>query len=346
VPAEIILIASWLEVEHVDRMRAAAPWADVIYEPDLLRPPRYAADHTGEAGERSPADEARWRALLARATILFDFDRTNREALPELAPNVRWLQATSSGIGQFVDRMDYATRMPETVFTTASGVHARPLAEFAFMCMLGHVRGLLPIVNAQREKRWERFAGSDLEGRTVVVVGYGSIGQEIGRVASTFGVTVLGIRRRPGGTDPTSVHADELHGPGALADLLPRADFLVLAAPHTAETERMIGAAELAALPPGAAIVNVGRGSLVDEPALIASLESGHLGAAYLDVFADEPLPLESPLWSMPNVLVSPHSASTSDRENRRITELFCDNLRRWHEGDELRNRLDVTRLY
>ncbi len=345
-PTEVILIASWLEVEYVDRIRAAAPWAELVHEPSLLRPPRYPADHTGEAGERSSTDEARWRALLARATILFDFDRTNREALPELAPNVRWIQATSSGIGQFVDRMDYPTRMPDTVFTTASGVHARPLAEFAFMCMLGHVRGLLPIVNAQSEKRWERFAGSDLEGRTVVVVGYGSIGQEIGRLASAFGVTVLGVRRRPDDTDPTAIHADELHGPDALADLLPRADFLVLAAPHTTETERMIGPAELAELPRGAAVVNVARGSLVDEPALITSLQSGHLGAAYLDVFADEPLPTESPLWSMPNVFVSPHSGSTSDRENRRIADLFCENLQRWHAGEELLNRLDVVQLY
>ncbi len=99
-------------------------------------------------------------------------------------------------------------------------------------------------------------------------------------------------------------------------------------------------------MPPGSALVNVGRGSLVDEPALMASIEDGHLGGAYLDVFAKEPLPLESPLWSMPNVYVSPHSGSTSDRENGRITELFCENLERWRAGRELLNRLDVVRLY
>lgn len=343
---EVIVIASWLEEELVERVRNAAPWAEVAHEPSLLRPPRYAADHTGEAVERSEADEQRWRALLRRATILFDFDRTNREALPELAPNVRWLQATSSGIGQFVHRMEYARRMPETVFTTASGVHARPLAEFALMSMLGHVRGLLPTVHAQGEKRWKRFAGSDLEGRTVVVVGYGSIGQEIGRIAKVFGVTVLGIRRRTEGVAPESVYADELGSPSEVMNLLPRADFLVLAAPHTAETENMIGAEQLGALPQGAAIINVGRGSLIDEPALVAALASGHIGGAYLDVFAEEPLPQESPLWSMPNVLVSPHSGSTSDRENRRIVDLFCENLRRWRAGGELLNQLDVVQLY
>ena len=343
---EVILIASWLENEHVDRIREAAPWAEVVHEPSLLPPPRYAADHTGIAIERTAEQERRWRAHLARATILFDFDKTHSEDLPELARSVRWIQATSAGIGQFVHRLDYMSRMPNTTFTTASGVHARPLAEFALMCMLGHVRGLLPTVRAQRDRRWERFAGTDLEGRTVLVVGYGSIGREVGRMARAFGVCVLGIRRNPENVNPGSVHADELHGPAALPELLPRADFLVLAAPHTEETERMIGARQLAALPRGAALVNVGRGSLVDEPALVASLEEGHLGGAYLDVFSQEPLPPESPLWSMPNVLVSPHSASTSDRENGRITDLFCDNLRRWRAGDSLRNQLDTLRLY
>ncbi|MHC4925039.1 MAG: D-2-hydroxyacid dehydrogenase, partial [Planctomycetota bacterium] len=219
-------------------------------------------------------------------------------------------------------------------------------AEFALMCMLAHVRGMLHTVHAQRDKHWERFAGTDLEGRTVLVVGYGSLGQEVGRMAGAFGLNVIGVRRSPDGTDPAAVHADELHGQADLADVLPRADFLVLAAPHTPETEGMIGAAELAALPAGAAIVNIGRGDLVDEPALVASLESGHIGGAYLDVFADEPLPVESPLWDMPNVLVSPHSGSTSDRENSRLTDIFCDNLARYREGRPLRNVLDPQRLY
>ena len=259
---------------------------------------------------------------------------------------MRWIQATSAGIGQFVRRNGYAERMPDTVFTTASGVHARPLAEFAALSMMAHARRLLHTLEAQRARRWERFAGSDLEGRTVLVVGYGSIGRELGRFCQAFGMTVLGVRRDPGGTDPASVHADELHAPAELPALWPRADYLVLAAPHTDETEGMLDAAALAALPEGAVVINVGRGALVDEPALVAALESGRLGGAYLDVFAEEPLPEESPLWGMPNVLVSPHSASTSDRENRRIVELFCENLRRWRAGEALLNVLDPHRLY
>ena len=344
--ADVILIASWLEPEHVARIRRAHPEAQVIHEPELLRPPRYAADHKGRDVTRTDDEELRWRAHLARATILFDFDQTHLEDLPEVAPRVRWIQATSAGIGQFVRRHRYSERMPGAVFTTASGVHARPLAEFVLLCMLGHVRGLLPTVHAQRERHWERFAGTDLEGRTVLVVGYGKIGETVGRMATAFGMEVLGVRRHPEGIDAAAVHAHELHPPAALPQLLPRADFLVLAAPHTDETERMVGAPELAALPPGAAVINIGRGALLDEDALLDAVASGHLGGAYLDVFETEPLPSASPLWGLPNVLVSPHSGSTSDRENARITDLFCENLARWRAGRPLLNVLDVARLY
>jgi phosphoglycerate dehydrogenase-like enzyme len=346
VPQDTLLITSWLETEHVDRIREAAPGMNVLHHPELLRPPRYAADHKGQDRTRTAAEEARWQALLGRATILFDFDMTHLQDLPELAPRVRWVQATSAGIGHFVRRNDYARRMPDTVFTTASGVHARPLAEFSLMCMLAHVRGFLPTLHAQRRRHWERFAGTDLEGRTVLVVGYGKIGREVGRMAQAFGMTVVGVRSRADGTHPASVSAHELHTTEALPTLLPRADFLVLAAPHTDETEGLIGAAGLAALPEGAVLVNIGRGALVDEPALVDALASGHLGGAYLDVFEEEPLPADSRLWDMPNVLVSPHSGSTSDRENARITDLFCENLHRWQAGAALLNVLDVERLY
>lgn len=343
---DTILICSWLEPDLVDRIREAADGIPVIHEPALLRPPRYPADHFGAPRERTPEQQARWRAHLARATILFDFDATHRDDLPERAPHVRWIQATSAGIGQFVKRNRYAERMPDTVFTTASGVHARPLAEFAALSILGHARKLLHTVRAQRERRWERFAGTDLEGRTVVIVGHGAIGRETGRICRALGLRVVGVKRNPDGVDPASVHADELYGPDALPGLWPRAEFLVLAAPHTDETAALLDAEALAALPEGAVVVNVGRGALIDEPALVSALESGHLGGAYLDVFAEEPLPEASPLWAMDSVLVSPHSASTSDRENARITDLFCDNLGRWRRGETLRNVLDPVRAY
>lgn len=341
-----VLIASYLEARHVDRIRHIDGRLRVLYEPDLLRPPRYPADHTGAPAERTPQAETRWRELLRAAHIMFDFDQTHREDLPEVAPNVRWIQATSAGIGQFVKGMRYPERMPNTVFTTASGVHAQPLAEFCVMGMVVFTKGLLRMVRDQQRKHWERFAGTDLAGRTLLVVGAGAIGRAVARAAKALGMVVLGVKRQVAGVDPASLHLDELHPPTALHDLLPRAEHVVLAAPHTPQTEGMLGAAELALLPPGAVVINVGRGALVDEAALVDALRDGRLGGACLDVFAREPLPAESPLWELPNVLVSPHSGSTSDRENERLTDLFRTNLQRFLAGRPLLNVLDTDALY
>ena len=336
-----VLIASYLEPEHVARIRAVDARLDVIYEPDLLAPPRYPADHTGGPFARTPEQEARWRDLLAQADILFDFDPTHRADLPDLAPRARWLQATSAGIGQFVKNQGYDTRMPHTVFTTASGVHARPLAEFCLMAMIMHAKAAPRLRRDQQRHHWERYAGTDLAGRTLAVVGLGHVGAEVARIARALEMRVIGTNVQP---NPEAV--DVFYGPDRLHEMLPQAEYLVLAVPHTPATERMIGARELALLPEGAFLINIARGAVVDEPALIEALRTGHLGGAALDVFAGEPLPPDSPLWDMPNVLVSPHSASTSDRENTRITDLFCDNLRRYLAGQPLRNVLDIQRLY
>jgi phosphoglycerate dehydrogenase-like enzyme len=242
--------------------------------------------------------------------------------------------------------MAYDTRMPDTRFTTASGVHARPLAEFCAMAMLMFSRNLWQMQRLQAERRWERFGATDLAGRTLGVIGLGRIGAEVARLGKALGMSVLGVKRSAAGADAAALGCDELVGPDGLAGVLARSEFLVIVTPHTAETERMLGAAEIALLPRGAVLINIGRGSVLDEAALVAALQDGRLGGAALDVFEAEPLPPESPLWAMPNVLVSPHSASTSDRENARITELFCDNLRRYLAGEPLRNVLNLATLY
>lgn len=339
----IVLIASWLEPEHVERIRRVDNRLDVRHVPELLAPPRYAADHRGAPVTRTPEQESRWRELLADAEVLFDFDRTNARELPVLAPNVRWIQATSAGIGDYVRRMGYAESMPHTTFTTASGVHARPLAEFCIMVMLAVHKRLLPTLADQRRRHWDRFASGELDGQTVVIVGVGRVGKEIARLAQAFGMRVVGVKRRTAGVVPADLHLDALYGPSDLHRALREAHDLVLIAPHTRETEHMIGARELAMLPARAVFINIGRGALVDEPALVDALRSGHLGGAGLDVFEQEPLPAESPLWDMDNVIVYPHSASTSFRENERITDLFCDNLRRYLDGQPLRNVLDTS---
>ena len=335
-----VVIASYLEPDLVERIRRIDPRLDIIYEPELLGTPRYAADHHPPAN-RTPEQEAHWQALLGQADIIFDFDTSHREDLPDLVPNVRWIQSTSAGIGQLVAAHNYHTRLPHTIFTTASGVHAQPLAEFCIMAMLMFNKGLLRMLEDKEQRRWERYAGTDLAGSTLGIIGVGRVGSEVARISAAFGMHVLGVN-----ADPTPAPLEHLYAPAELHKLLPLCDYLVVATPHTPATEHMLGANEFAALPAGAVFINIGRGPVVDEPALVAALASGHLRAAALDVFEIEPLPTESPLWEMPNVLISPHSASTSDNENARIVDIFCDNLQRFLAGKPLRNVLDPVRMY
>src|SRR5262249_9990185 len=231
-PNYTLLIASYLEPEHVARIQAVSPRLHVIYEPDLLAPPRYHADHYNMI-VRTPEQEARWRELLGQAEIIFDFDYTHREDLPDLAPKLRWLQASSAGIGQFIRRAGYDRRLQNTVFTTGSGVHARPLADFCLMAMLFFAKGLDRIIDNQRHKRWERYAGSELGGRTLGIVGVGKIGAEVARMGQLLGMTVLGVKRTVAGVDPAALHLHELYGPDDLHQVLRRAEYLVLIAPHT-----------------------------------------------------------------------------------------------------------------
>ena len=345
-PPVRIVIASYLEPHHVDRIRAVSPRIEVVYEPHLLPRPRYAADHVGQALERPEEDERRWVSLLAEAEVLFDFDRTHLEDLPARAPSLSWIQATSAGIGQLVARHRYVERMPETVFTTASGVHAIPLAEYTLMSILMFRRQVPEMLADQRERRWQRFASTDLTGRSLAVVGTGSIGQAVARLASALGMRTTGVKRTVAGVEPASLHLEALYTSDELHAALRDAEHLVLSAPHTPETEGLIGAAELALLAPGAIVVNVARGALIDESALIDALESGHVGGAALDVFQEEPLSPDSLFWTMPNVLVCSHSAGTSDRENERITDIFCENLLRYLAGERLLNVLDKDRMY
>ena len=341
-----ILIASYLEVEHVETIRTVDKRLIVHYEPELLRPPRYPADHNGSPTTRTEDEELRWQTLLNRAEILFDFDQTHLTDLPDLAPNVRWIQATSAGIGQMVKRLEYDTRMPETIFTTASGIHSQPLAEFCIMSMLMYSRGLTRMLKMQSQKHWERYAGTDLVDRTVTIIGMGNIGQRVTEIAKSFGMHVIGIKRTVSDIDLTGMQADQILPVNKLQDALKQADYLILCMPHTPETEYMIGETELNLLPKGAILINIARGTVVDELAMIKSLDQGHLGGAALDVFQTEPLPKHSPLWNMPNVLISPHSGSTSERENSRLTDLFCHNLRQYLDDNPLLNVLDTNLLY
>jgi phosphoglycerate dehydrogenase-like enzyme len=336
-----VLIASYLEPELVAQIAETVSEVEVVYRTDLLGQPRYIADHTA-AVERSAEQEAEWQTLLREADILFDFDHSHPSDLPELAPNLKWIQATSAGIGQFVKRMGYA-EATNWIFTTASGVHARPLAEFALMAMLMFAKDYPYLARSKADHYWKRYCASELSSKTVGIIGLGKIGREVARLAKAFELRVVGNRRNPG--NPVD-HVDRLFGPQDLASLLSELDFLVLACPHTPETDKLIGAPELALLPAGVVLINISRGTVVDQAALIDALASGHLAGAALDVFDPEPLPGDSPLWAMPNVIISPHSASTAHTENNKLVDLFCTNLKRFLAGEPMLNVLDTELLY
>ncbi|MFL5925360.1 MAG: D-2-hydroxyacid dehydrogenase [Gaiellaceae bacterium] len=333
-----LVVTSPLEADLVEQIRRVDERLAVVYPEELLAAPRYPSDHPF-----APADE-RWERLLDEAEILFDFGPL--ELAPTLASRkqLRWIQGTSAGVGRLVERVGLLDS--DVVITTASGVHARPLAEFVLLAMLMFGKNTLHLTRQQREHRWERHADEEVRGKVVCVVGLGKIGREIARLARALDARVVGVVRETGGRTAEELGIDEVVDADALDDVLPRADFVVLATPHTYETHRLLDARRLALLRSSAVLVNVARGDVVDEPALVDALRAGRLRGAALDVFEQEPLPPESPLWDLPNVFVSPHSASTVAAENGRIVELFCRNLRAYLDGAPMANVLDKALLY
>lgn len=254
------------------------------------------------------------------------------------APRLQWLQVFNAG----VDHPIYAEMLRRGVrLTTSAGSTAVPIAQTAIAGLLMLARNFPRWLTAQRERRWDPMRPPDfprdLVGQTAVVLGLGSIGSEIARLAQALGLKVIGIRRSPQRAgDPV----DELHPPQKLAELLPRADWLIVASPLTAETRGLLDAGMLARLPPGAHIINIARGEIIDETAMVAALRERRLGGAYLDVFGTEPLPVESPLWDLPNVLVSPHNSAAAAGNDERVYRMFIDNLECWHRGLALSNEV------
>lgn len=343
-------ITSPLEPEHVERMRAVAPdRVTIVYEPDLLPPTRYVADHDGPADFRlSPEQQARFEAHVAAADILWDFPRNAPPdgKLLEMAPRLRWVQTTSAGVGQLVKRL--GLQESDLLVTTASGVHAEPLAEFTFMALLMHVKRLARLQADQKAHRWERFCSDELTGKTLAIIGTGRIGRQVAHVGRAFGMRVIGMARTVSPERAAELGVERLYTRAELPELLAQADAVVLACPHTPETENMIDRAAFAAMKDGVMLVNIARGHVVDEDAMLDALMSGKIAFAALDVFRTEPLPPDSPFWDLPNVLINPHSASTAYSENQKITDIFCHNLECFLDGrfSEMRNVLDKARMY
>jgi phosphoglycerate dehydrogenase-like enzyme len=343
-----VAIVTPLESELVEQIRGSGEHIEVLYEPDLLPPTRYPGDHGGVTGfTRGAGGERQWRHTLERAEVFFGLPGDSGAGLAAAVrsnPDLRWVQATVAGAGQ---QLHAAALTPEELervtVTTASGVHAGPMAEFCILGLLYFARGVPRLQADQRAHRWDQYPVAELSGDTLVILGLGAIGAEVARMAKAFGMRTIGINRR-GQSDSPDV--DAVHSSDSLLGLLPQADAVVVTLPLTDETRGMLGAEALRSMAPGAVLVNVGRGAVIDEQALFDALREGRLSGAALDVFATEPLPVESPLWDLPNVLISPHTAALSVRENGRIVDLFIENLRRYRRGEPLLNRVDPRLFY
>ena len=301
---------------------------------------RYPQVHFDIPGSRAEAD-----ALLPEADVVLGFAvRPDNFAM---ARRLRWIHATAAGVRGvlFPALID-----SEVVVTNARGLHARSMAEHAIGVMLAFVRKLHWSRDAQRARRWDAVpqekeapAFGQLAGATLGLVGFGHVGSGIAELARALGMRVIAIRRHPA-TSPEPAH--EQWGTERLHDLLAQSDWVVLCTPATSETQGLIGASELACMPPHARLINLGRGALVDEPALIEALAAGRIAGASLDVFAEEPLCAASPLWDMREVILTPHVSGFGPRYWERALEQFETNLRLHLSGEPLVNVVDKQAGY
>ncbi|MGP5641331.1 D-2-hydroxyacid dehydrogenase [Brachybacterium tyrofermentans] len=343
-----VVIAVDLPEELCQQIAEAEPRVEVVRDHTLYRPRRGPADWAGDPDRvRTPEEQAAYDALVDSADVLFSLPDVDPSALRRTAeanPRLRWVQAMAAGGGAQVRAaaLDPAALERITVTTTA-GVHGRPLAEFALFGVLAGAKTLPLLTARQQAHEWsDRWEMRQLDEMTVLIVGLGGIGRACAGLFSAAGAHVLGTTRSGEPVDGV----DELVPVDQLPAAAARADAIVVTLPGTAATEGLIGSEVLGAVRPGTILANVGRGTVVDEDALLAALEDGRIGFAALDVFATEPLPSTSPLWDHPRVLVSPHTAALSSREEERIVRLFLENLGRFLDGAELRNVVDTVEFY
>ena len=341
-----VVITSYFEEEYVRRIREMDERLHVLYREDLVPPPRWPGDHAGPEGwGRTPENEEEFLMMLGEAEVLYDFPSGHVENLVEVAPRLRWVQGSMAGAGEVAKRADLGDT--DVVVTTASGIYSGPLAEFVLMAMLQHAKGLDHLRNDKAGKVWRQGEVGTLENKTLCVVGMGSIGRAIAGRARPFGMRVVGVKRTVREDDEAREYADELYPTAGLRTALGEADYIAVTLPGTPETRRLLDAEAIAATRQGAYFVNVGRGVVVEEAALVEALQGGHLSGAALDVFEVEPLPEESPLWELDNVIISAHTTDVvPDLINAAQTDLFCENLRRYLAGEELVNVLDKRLLY
>jgi len=325
--------------EQLNQLRAVSPQVRVAQQAC------HNADEVATALTSHPATEVLYTFHLPRQALV-------------LAPRLRWIQLHSAGADHLLDHPILHTSV---AITTTSGIHATPIAEYVFASILAHRWQVPRWTHCQRERewpagRWNLYARPELRGSTLGIVGYGSIGREVGRLGRAFGMRVFALRRSAGRAeegyavdytgDLEGAIPDRFYPPEALHEMLAECDYAVIALPLTSATFHVIGEAELRVMKPSAYLVNIARGAIVDEAALIRALQEGWIGGGGLDVFEQEPLPTASPLWDLDHVLISPHVAGFSPRYDERAAALFAQNLARYLAGELLLNLVDKARGY
>lgn len=299
---------------------------------DLFR-----AERSGDSVAKAELD-----ARLAEVEVIYGL-RFPRDVIAR-APRLKWMQTMSAGVNWHLDNIAGLRESP-VILTSVSGIHATPISEFVFELMLMFVKQAPLCFQQKQSKQWQRYTPTVLRFKTVGIVGLGNIGREIARLAKAFGMKVMATRRSAKRVTRAR-YVDTVFPRQQLGELLSGSDFVVIALPLTSETNRLIGEKELRAMKPNAYLINIGRGGIVDEEALIRALDEKWVAGAGLDVFATEPLPTDSRLWELPNVIFSPHVAGSMEDYNLKATELFCENLKRYLNGKRLLNVVNKKRGY
>jgi phosphoglycerate dehydrogenase-like enzyme len=343
-----VVVATPLAEQHCKLIERLEPRIELVRDQSLYPPMRHPADFSGDPSFRRTPDQQRaFEQMLDSAKVLYGIPDVDPAALKRTAdanPGLRGVQTMAAGGGGQVKAAGLTEeQLRRIIFTTSAGVHGGPLAEFAVFGVLAGAKDLPRLLAQQRDRNWTgRWEMRQVSEMTVLVVGLGGIGQQVAQKLSALGATIIGTSRHGRPIE----HVDRLVQVGDLESTVPQVDAIVLTLPGTAATEKLIGAEVLAAVKPGTILVNVGRGTVVDEEALLPALRDGRISFAALDVFATEPLPPDSPLWGEPNLLVSPHTAALNAAEDRLIAELFATNATRFLDGDELANKVDTVDFY
>jgi phosphoglycerate dehydrogenase-like enzyme len=338
--SRVVLITAPITPDWLERLRNLSPDVHIEHWPvgTLGQPPR-----------------ERWRNV----EILYTSFATQLPS-PEDAPHLRWIQFYSAGIDSVLDHPLVQTAVS---LTTASGVHAVTMAEFVFAVVLAWYHRLPRIIDWQQRRRWpgsaERltlFSQEELAGKTIGIVGYGSVGRQVARLASAFGMRAVAIQHSAehrdhgfqftGVGDPAGTLPDRYFTPDELRTMLAESDVVIISAPLTRTTRGMFDEAAFRAMKPSAFLVNTARGELCDEAALVQALREQRIAGAALDVFHEEPLPPDHPLWTLPNAMISPHVSGLSSDYAERAAAVFAENLRRYVVSEPLCNLVNKVEGY